>query len=265
MAEARGSKIMIRRTKDLEPDKLVSFTRLIQALPLGFGSRCYFHGQAGFLFHQKFGNWHAWRFALIFEDIDFEPSPDAYQVNRAIENQIAQRILASEIQQMKVLSKNGKLEWSERTAHIWLQMREVFSLGSGYKYPLDMLMHHYSDISEAYFRVTSNQAANSAAALQEHAKDPTSNDDDYSDDFLQSKSTPQIIEGKHGQSERESRSSVTNNEANIFESSPPKPAAPGKLVVLHEDDSNIATRAQPEYQKGDGTEENYEIEEPGAG
>jgi hypothetical protein len=78
MAEARGSKIIIRRTKDLEPDKLVSFTRLIQALPRGFGSRCYFHGQAGFLFHQKFGNWHAWRFALIFEDIDFEPSPDAY-------------------------------------------------------------------------------------------------------------------------------------------------------------------------------------------
>lgn len=48
------------------------------------------------------------------------------------------------------------------------------------------------------------------------------------------------------------KSSVTNNEANIFESSPPKQAAPGKLVVLHEDDSNIATRAQPEYQKGDG-------------
>lgn len=69
-------------------------------------------------------------------------------------------------------------------------MREVFSLGSSYKYPLDMLMHHYSDIPEAYFRVAANQAANSAAALQEQAKDPTSNDDDYSDDFLQSKSTP---------------------------------------------------------------------------
>ena len=53
-----------------------------------------------------------------------------------------------------------------------------------------MLMHHYSDIPEAYFRVAANQAANSAAAVQEHAKDPTSNDDDYSDDFLQSKSTP---------------------------------------------------------------------------
>jgi len=37
-----------------------------------------------------------------------------------MEQQISQRILASEIQQMKVLSKYGKLEWSEHTAHIWL-------------------------------------------------------------------------------------------------------------------------------------------------
>ena len=78
MAEANGSKIMIRRTNDGHPDKLVSFIRLIQALPLGFGSRCYYHDESCFLFHEKFGNWHAWRFALIFEDIDFEPSSDAY-------------------------------------------------------------------------------------------------------------------------------------------------------------------------------------------
>ena len=32
---------------------------------------------------------------------------------------------------------------------------------------------------------------------------------------------------------------MTNNEANRFESSPPKPVASGKLVVLGDDDSNI--------------------------
>jgi len=56
---------------------------------------------------------------------------------------------------MRVLNKNGSLEWSEQTSHIWLQMRELFQLGSEYKYPLDMLRHHYSDISDAYFRVMS--------------------------------------------------------------------------------------------------------------
>jgi hypothetical protein len=36
---------------------------------------------------------------------------------------------------------------------------------------------------------------------------------------------------------------MTNNGVNIFESSPPKPAASGKLVVLGDDDSNIAAGA----------------------
>jgi hypothetical protein len=36
---------------------------------------------------------------------------------------------------------------------------------------------------------------------------------------------------------------MTNNGANIFESSPPKPAAPSKLMVLGDDDSNIVAGA----------------------
>ena len=56
---------------------------------------------------------------------------------------------------MKILNKNGNLEFIEQTAHIWLQMREFFYLGKDHKYPLEMLKHHYSDIPEAYFRVTS--------------------------------------------------------------------------------------------------------------
>lgn len=81
-------RIQIRLTKDLEAEKLVSFTRLIQTLPLGNGANCYFDKTANFLFHEKFGNWHAWRFALIFDSVDFNPDPIDFQNKQKVELQI---------------------------------------------------------------------------------------------------------------------------------------------------------------------------------
>ena len=46
--------------------KLVCFSRLPQAMLHGEGSLCYFEKNMHLLHNAKFGTWHAWRFALVF-------------------------------------------------------------------------------------------------------------------------------------------------------------------------------------------------------
>lgn len=60
----------IRFTDEFESDKLVSFSRLVMATPMGEGANCCFQEDIHLLFHHIYGNWHAWRFALIFEDVE---------------------------------------------------------------------------------------------------------------------------------------------------------------------------------------------------
>jgi hypothetical protein len=56
----------------MQPDKLISFTRLIESLNNGSGTPCYFQKDIHFLFHIKYGSWHAWRFALLFNHIELK-------------------------------------------------------------------------------------------------------------------------------------------------------------------------------------------------
>ena len=57
------------------PERLTSFTRLVSEVPFGEGAKCYFQNDVHLLFHEKYGNWHAWRFALVFENIFLSPVP----------------------------------------------------------------------------------------------------------------------------------------------------------------------------------------------
>ena len=61
--------IVARYTNEFTTDKLLSFTRLIQSLHGGDGEMCFYQPLIHLLFHEVYGNWHAWRFALVFEDI----------------------------------------------------------------------------------------------------------------------------------------------------------------------------------------------------
>ena len=64
-----------RFANDMAPDRLISFTRLIQSLPGGDGQKCFFQNDVHLLFHEHYGNWHAWRFLFIFEKVELVHDP----------------------------------------------------------------------------------------------------------------------------------------------------------------------------------------------
>lgn len=65
----QGLKTTVVHTNEYTQDKLVSFTRLIQSLSNGDGGKCFYQPLIHLLFHEEYGNWHTWRFALIFDNV----------------------------------------------------------------------------------------------------------------------------------------------------------------------------------------------------
>lgn len=114
-------------------------------------------------------------------------------------------------------------------------MRSVFELGKEYKYPREMLRHHYSDIPEKYFNMVEKPPVASE-----------SEDNSYSDDFAQNKPTSSEFTKNSGQNNEQHESQlqlevdVTN--PNIFEKSPPKSTIDDK--VLSEDDQQRLPQMQ---------------------
>lgn len=140
-------------TFDEAPDKLVSFQRLVVACPNGDGADCFFEDEVHLLFHKKFGNWHAWRFALIFNNISMKSTnklilnASKVDIQRA---ELAKLISQSEKDFVKTMTHN--LDFGSDTSQVWLQIRENFKFGVDQKYPTEMLRYHYKTVGEAYFK-----------------------------------------------------------------------------------------------------------------
>ena len=64
--------IDFRFASDITNDKLVSFTRLIECLPHGSATHSFFLPEVHLLFHAVHGNWLAWRFIMVFEQISWD-------------------------------------------------------------------------------------------------------------------------------------------------------------------------------------------------
>ena len=124
----------------MEPETLVSFSRLVREVSFGEGAKCYFQNDVHLLFHEKYGNWHAWRFALVFENIFLSAVPSDPTVKQYIaqqnlyKNQIKLKISETEIFEANELTKQGQeaAEFNKDTSHIWLKSRRIFKLGKEY-------------------------------------------------------------------------------------------------------------------------------------
>jgi hypothetical protein len=78
------------------------------------GDACIFQPDVHLVFHEKFGSWHAWRFAIIFQDIELTVNDDLVKTSKI--NNIT--IPEHEIQKAKSLIKN--LTFQKDTAQTWL-------------------------------------------------------------------------------------------------------------------------------------------------
>lgn len=95
--------IVARYTNEFTPDTLVSFTRLIQTLPDGDGELCFYQPLIHLLFHEAYGNWHAWRFALIFERVEWSSAngPSLTSMLEAEQTKLSKFIKDAEVRHAK--------------------------------------------------------------------------------------------------------------------------------------------------------------------
>ena len=107
----------------------------------GEGARCYYSPELMLMFNQVYGTWHAWRFALIFMDVEFQTSEAEEQLNDQIKEEVKQMVDPADIQ--AYVDATRGLGYSGETALKWLQARKGLKLGQDKMYPDAMMKHHY--------------------------------------------------------------------------------------------------------------------------
>ena len=140
----------VRFTNDMSRDTMLCFRRLAKAMSNGHGAECGFSKEVQLLFHLHYGSWHAWRFALVFNQVELKATDADWGRIRRWQAQMEKQIPCSEIEKSRALINNGTIGFDREVAHLWLRARQVFSLGQEHIYPPEMLMHHYPLVDESY-------------------------------------------------------------------------------------------------------------------
>lgn len=138
-----GLRPEVRFTNDMSKETMLCFRRLAKAMSNGEGAVCGLSKEVQLLFHLKYGSWHAWRFALVFNHVELKATQQDWDKVMKWQGQMEKLVLADEIEKSRALTKNGTIGFDRQVAHLWLRARQVFSLGREHIYPPEMLMHHY--------------------------------------------------------------------------------------------------------------------------